>query len=225
MKKAAIIILITLISTIVYSQKFETRLAVSPLMSFNSNQSTESRIAFGFATSVQEFYRLTEYLAIGSEIRYSFENYKMTKNFEGITIPEAAPYYESIMSVQALSVPFILQLQSKSEWSVNISYGLSYQLDYRASVDYVYDDWFSEDVIRTEIRERSVEPTSDLTTYISAGFGKGFKINDLMLTTKIYYTYSFGDYRLEHIGVNAAEILHFYDINPQYLGLEIAIGL
>lgn len=225
MRKTGLIIFIGLISTIVYGQNFETNLTLSPLMTFKSNQTTDSKIAFGFSGSVQEFYNLTDNLAIGSEIIYSFENYKLTRDFDGFSIPEATSYYESKLTVNSLKIPLILRLKTKSDWSLSIGYGLTYNIDYKASVDYIYSDWFSKDKTKTEIPEKSVDSENNLNSYFTVGFGKTFKIKDLRLLTEIYYNKSFADYRIEHGGTNGAEILYFYDISPQYIGFKIGLGL
>jgi hypothetical protein len=225
MKKTGLIILIGLISTIVYGQNFETNLTLSSLMTFKSNQTTENKIAFGFSGSVQEFYNLTDNFAIGSEIMYSFENYKLTRDFDGISIPEATSYYESKLTVNSLKIPLILRLKTKSDWSLNVGYGLTYNINYKASVDYIYSDWFSKDDTRTEIPEKSVDLENDLNSYFTLGFGKAFKIKDLRFLIEIYYDYSFADFRIEHGGANGAEILYFYDISPQYIGFKIGLGL
>ncbi len=225
MRKIGLIILLGLISKSVYCQKFETNLTISPLMTLKSNETTESKIAFGFSNSIQEFYNLTDNFAIGSEIRYSFENYKLTRDFDGISIPEATSYYESKLTLHSLNIPLILRLKTKSDWSLNIGYGLTYNLDYKASVDYIYSDWFSKDDTRTEIPEKSVDLENDLSSYFSIGLGKAFKIKDLRVLTEIYYNHSFADYRIEHGGANGAEILYFYDISPRYIGFKIGFGL
>jgi hypothetical protein len=225
MRKIGLIILIGLISTIVYGQNFETNLTLSPLMTFKSNQTTENKIAFGFSGSVQEFYNLTDNFAIGSEISYSLENYKLTRDFDGISIPEATSYYESKLTIHSLKIPLILRLKTKSDWSLNIGYGLTYNIDYKASVDYVYSDWFSKEDTRTEISNITVASENNLSSYFTIGFGKTFIIKDLRLLTEIFYNNSFADYRIEHSGANGTKILYFYDINPQYIGFKIGLGL
>ena len=225
LKKTGLIIIIGLISSIVYGQNFETNLTLSPLMTFKSNQTTENKLAFGFSGSVQEFYNLTDNFAIGSELSYSLENYKLTRDFEGISIPEATSYYESKLTINYIKIPLILRLKTKSDWLVSLGYGLTYCIDYKTSVDYIYSDWFSKDESKTEIPEKSVYLENDLNSYFSIGFGKAFIIKDLRLLTEIYYNKSFADYRIEHGGANGAEILYFYDISPQYIGFRIGLGL
>lgn len=225
MRKTGFIIIIGLISTIVNGQNFETILTLSPLMTFKSNQTTENKLAFGFSGSVQEFYNLTDNFAIGTELNYSFENYKLTRDFDGISIPEATSYYESKLTVNSLKIPFILRLKTKSDWSLSLGYGLTYNIDFKASVDYIYYDWFSKDETRTEIPDKSVDSENNVNNYFTVGFGKAFKIKDLRLMTEIYYTKSFADYRIEHGGANGAEILYSYDISPQYIGFKIGLGL
>jgi len=225
MKKIIIFISLSLIPTFIYGQKFETNLTLSPLMTFKSNKTTDSKITFGFSGSIQGFYNLTDNCAIGSEIRYSFENYKLTRDFDGVSIPEATTYYESELTLHSLNIPLILRLKTKSDWSLNIGYGLTYNIDYKASVEYVYYDWATKDDTRTEIPEKSVYLGNDLSSYCSIGLGKAFKIKHLRLLTEIYYNHSFADYRIEHGGANGAEILYFYDISPQYVGFKIGIKL
>ncbi|MCD6117935.1 hypothetical protein J7K93_13040 [bacterium] len=102
MRRIGLIIFIGLISPFIYGQNLETNLTLAPLMTFKSNQTTASEIAFGFSVSIQEFYNLTDNFAIGSEIMYSFENYKLTRDFEGDGIPESFPYYESKLTNHSL---------------------------------------------------------------------------------------------------------------------------
>ena len=225
MRKTVLIILIWLISSFVYGQSFETNLTLSPLMTFKSNRTTESKIAFGFSSSVQEFYNMTNNIAIGSELTYSFENYKLTRAFDGSSIPEATSYYESILTVHSLKIPLILRLKTKSNWSFSVGYGLTYNINYKASVDYIYTDWFSEDETKTEILMKSVDLGNDLNSYFTVGFGKTFTIKNLRLMTEIYYDYSFADFRIKHGVVNGTEILYSYDIRPQFIGLKIGLGL
>ncbi len=225
MKKIGFIIIIGLISSIVYGQNLETNLTLSPLMTFKSNQSTENKLAFGFSGSVQEFYNLTDNFAIGSELNYSFENYKLTRDFDGISIPESTSYYESRLTVNSIKTPLILRLKTKSNWSLFVGYGLTYDINYKVSVEYIYSDWFSKDETRTEIFDKSVDSENNLNSYFAVGFGKVFKIKDLRLLTELYYNESFADYRIKHGGVNGTEILYFYDISPQYIGFRIGLGL
>lgn len=217
--------MIGLISSIVHGQSFETNLTLSPLTTFKSNLTTENKPAFGFSGSVQEFYILTDNFAIGSELSYSHENYKFTRDFDGFSIPEATSYYESKLTINSLKIPLILRMKTKSDWSVSVAYGLTYNINYKASVDYIYYDWFSNDETKTEIPETSVYSKNDLNSYLSVGFGKAFKIKDLRLLTEIYYHKSFADYRIEHGGANGTEILYSYDISPQYIGFKVGLGL
>ena len=225
MRKTGLLIIIGLISSIVYGQNFETNLTLSPLMTFKSNQTTENKLAFGFSGSLQEFYNLTDNFAIGTELTYSFENYKITRDFDGISIPEATSYYESKLTVNSLKIPLILRLKTKSDWSLSVGCGLTYDIGNKASVVYVYSDWFSKDETKTEILEKSVDAENDLNSYFTVRFGKSFKIKDIRLLTEIYYNKSFADYRIEHGGANGAEILYFYDISPQFIGFKIGLGL
>jgi hypothetical protein len=225
MRKTGLITIIGLISTLVYGQSFETNLTLSPLMTFKSNQTTESKPAFGFSGSVQEFHNLSDNFAIGSELNYSFENYKLTRDFDGTSIPEATSYYESKLTVNSLKIPLILRLKTKSNWSLSLGYGLTYNIHYKASVDYIYSDWFSGDETKTKIPAKSVDSENDLNTYFTIGFGKTFKIKDLRLLTEIYYNKSFADYRITHAGANGTKILYSYDISPQSIGFKIGLGL
>lgn len=225
MRKAALIILIPLISISAYCQKFETNLTISPLMTFTNTETAEGKVAFGLSGSVQEFYNLTDNFALGTEIRYSFENYKFTRDYNGISIPEATSYFESKLTLHSINIPLILRLKTKSGWSLNLGYGLTYNLNYKVSVDYVYSDWFSDEVTRTEITEKWVDSENDLSSFFSIGLGKAFKIKDLRILTEIYYHYSFAEYGIRHGGVNGEKILYSYEISPQYIGCKIGIGL
>lgn len=211
-------------SAFVYGQNFETRLTLSPLMTFKSNKKTESKVDFGFLGSVQGFYKLTDHFAIGSGIGYSFENYRLTQVFEGIAIPESTSHYESRLTTHSLNLPFMLRLKSKSAWSINVGYGLTYAFDYSASVDYISSNWFVEDEKRSEISEKSVDSGKDLSGYYTIGLGKSFKINDLQLVTEVYYNYGHTDFRVDHEGRTGAEITYFYETR-QYVGLKIGLGL
>lgn len=212
-------------SKFAYSQKHETNLTIQPMMTFLNSKTAENKIAFGFSSSIQKIYNLNNYLAIGSEISYSFENYKLMKDFDGASIPEAFPYYESKLTIQSLSIPLFFRLRTKSNWSLNIGYGLTYAFRYTALTEYVYNDWFINNETRTEIPESSVYLNKKYNPYFSIGLLKTIDFKKINISAGIYYNYNFSNYRVEHSGANNTYILYFYDTNLQYFGFKIGVGI
>lgn len=219
MKRIKLIILLGFISTYIYGQKFETNIAVSSLISFETSEMTESKIVFGFSSSVQEFYNITDNFAIGSEVNYSFENYKLKNNLYVSSSPEL-PYYESKLAIHAFSIPLILRLKTNSDWFINIGYGLSYPIKSKTSTDLVYP----ENNTRIEVLPKPDKLEHNLSSYYSLGIGKEFKLNDLKILTEIYYTHRFVEYYFRH-GGGISEVLFVYKVEPQMIGIKIGVEI
>jgi len=225
MKKSGLLILFGLMPIMVCGQYFETNLTMSPIMTFENNKTDKSSNAMGFSVSVREYYNLTNNFAIGSEIAYSLENFKLKKDYEGLWLPTMISFFDCQLTAHSIKIPLILRLQTKSDWSLNVGYGLTYVIDFSSSVDYVTSLWNSEYETRTEIHEKSIEAENDINSYFTVGFGKAFKIKKLRLLTGIYYDYSFADYKIEHSSPYEPGALYLYKIRPHYIGFKVGIEL
>ncbi|MFT5512354.1 MAG: hypothetical protein ACI8SE_000752 [Bacteroidia bacterium] len=166
MKRVGIILLAGLVSTSVYSQEFETSLTVSPRISFSSNYNSLNKLALGGSASIQSFYKLSEKLAVGSEFKYSFENYRLKRNYQGGIPHNATAFCDISLTNHTLNVPLLIRLKTKSNWLLTAGSGLNYNLDIKASTDYIYKgNWSDENVTRTNIENTSAVLVNNFNTY------------------------------------------------------------
>lgn len=223
MKCICLIFCFDLISIISFTQKLETNLNFSPVMTFESNMTTGSRIAFGFTNAIQEFYNVSGNLSIGTEINYSYNNYKLIRDWHGNAIPESSSYFESKLNIQTLNVPLILRYRTNTKWIILAGYGLSYVIDSKSKVDYVYYVWGKEET-RTSINEKSNDLRRDFNSYLNIAIGKGFTLFSINANAQIFYELAFKDYDFHH-GGGFTDILYIYKVRPNQIGIKIGIEL
>lgn len=223
MKKSLLAIVTALISTATYSQQFETHLSLSPAMTFTNDASSESRIDFGISGSIQEYYNVSSYLAIGTGLEYSFEKYSLTGDYEGSSIPEVFSSCEGTFSTHTLRVPFLIRLKSESDWMLNLGYGAAFNLAYSGATEVVSVNMNSQEENRTEIPSTTAVE-NDLNGYITLGIAKAFTINNARFTAELFYNYGFAEYSILHNGTNN-ERQYTYTTNPQFAGVKLSYSL
>lgn len=229
MKNFFLILFFVLISVITFAQKNETNLIVSPAMTFgNISESHEyqydTKPVFGISFAIQELYNITEKFAIGTELNYSNNNFKLRK---GLYTGDWGFYYESIVNVQSFNLPLILRYKTKKKWIIQTEYGLSYALDSKLKVTSVsinLDDNIKE---QTPIDKKSNDIKGSFNNYYSAAFGKGFTIGKCEAMFQIYFAHTLRDYYFSHgtSDSNDSNNKYKYSVNPNLIGLRLGIKL
>jgi hypothetical protein len=224
MKKISLTLLFGLNLLFAFGQNFETYITVSPNMTFGSNQSSANKKAFGFSCAIQEYYSISDVFAVGTEINYSYNSYKFIRDYDGFKIPESSIYYESLLSIQTLNIPLILKYNNAKKWVLQAEFGLTYVLNSTSKVNYVYNDWYSNDEIRTVISAKSDDLRREFNSYGNLSIGKGFIIFNHESLIQIFYEYTFAKYDFQHEG-KINEALYIYKIKPQQIGLKFGFRL
>ena len=226
MKEINLMLFFGLISVLTFAQKNETNLIVSPAMTFGNISESQNEInpAFGISFAIQELYNITEKFAIGTELNYSTNNYKLRN---GLYTGDWTSYYESILNIQSLSIPFILRYKTKKEWIFQAEYGLSYALDSKLKVTSVSINHMNDNAKeQTPIDQKSNDIKGDLNSNFSVAFGKGFTIKQYDAMIQIYFDQILDEYHFSHsIGNSNNEYMMEYTVNPHLMGLRLGIKL
>ena len=207
-----------------FAQKLETNITISQAVTSGSIDIPEGKIALGFSGAIQGLFNASENIAIGTELNYSYQDYNLSKDFKGISIPESNSYYESGIILQTLNIPLILRYKSQKSWIVQVQLGLTYIIDSKTEVDYIYSDWTNEIDTKTEITDKSDHLNKDFNSYINLGFGKEFKIFNIDASLQIFSEIALQNYNFSHSGIQN-EAIYDYNVQPFLTGLKFGIRL
>jgi hypothetical protein len=207
-----------------FAQKFETNITISQAVTSGSIEIPEGKIALGFSGAIQGLFNVSENIAIGTELNYSYQDYNLSKDFKGISIPESNSYYESGIILHTLNIPLILRYKTQKSWIVQVQLGLTYIIDSKTNVDYIYSDWTNETNTKTEITDKSDDLKKDFNSYINLGFGKKFKIFNIDASMQIFSEIAMQNYNFSHTGIQN-EAIYDYKVQPFLTGLKFGIRL
>jgi hypothetical protein len=220
-----------MLSAFVFSQKFETNFIVAPTATFGEADLFKSEdhghsfdAAFGFSVAIQEFYKITQRIAIGSELNYSNSNYKIIPN---IYYGDGGPSYECDLNIQSLNIPLILRYQTLKKWMFQAGYGFTYILDSKIKVYTYYRPYTYNPVVKRErIQDANFDINGDFNSYYSLTFGKGFKIHLSEAMIQIYFEQSIHEYNFNHSWENPSDGNTIdYTFRPHIVGLRLGINL
>jgi hypothetical protein len=204
----------------------ETMISFSPIVTFGSNVTSESKMAYGFSGAIQGLYPMSDKISIGSELSYTYGNYTLIKDFDGFRIPESTIYYESKINIQTLNVPLLVRYQTKTKWMFQVGLGISYVLGSKSKTDYVYSNWFIDQTTRTKISSKHDVLGKDFNIYHSITVGKGFSVFNVNAAAQVYYDFAFHTYDFNHSQFYGnLEPSHNYRLRPNQLGVKLGIIL
>jgi hypothetical protein len=226
MTKLKLALLALFITTVSYAQKFATNIDISPVVTFGSNRTTQNAGSFGFAASIREYYKISKKIRIGAGIEYSSANYKLLRH-----VDDPNTDYESKVLLEAIAVPVTFRYQTEKYWFFQTSYGIAFVTNSKSNVQYTfsYTDSNGEyKSIITGINDKTDDFNNKMHSFVEFGFGKEFKVKQLMISFQLFYQSTIGAYNFSHLGYRQATFIpcyYDYKIRPQQTGLKIGIEL
>ncbi len=226
MTKLKLIFLALFITTMTFAQKFVTNIDIAPLITFESNKTTQSSTSFGFSTSISEYYKISEKLEVGLGIGYSSAIYSLLRHVDSPNTD-----YESNIKLGTINLPIILRYKTKSKWFFQASYGMAFVMRSKSQVllTYSYVDANNENKnVLTDISDKTNSFQDNMHSFLEFGFGKGTNIKQIQINIQLLYQSTIGTYDFSHLGYRQAIFVpcyYDYKIRPQQIGLKIGIEI
>jgi hypothetical protein len=230
MTKNYLILAFCLISVITYAQKFETNVTISPLITNTAldlidshDYGFQSEVAFGFSGAIQEFYNVSQKIAIGTELQYSNCNYTIYPVF----------YYgdygygykrspECKLDIETFNVPLYLRFQTAKKWIYMAGFGVTYVINSNIDV-YSYYRQYTYNIREYKKRlDENFNIEGDFNSYYSFSFGKGFNIKQKAAMIQLYFEQTVNEYLFRYKHGDYYDDLKFRPLN---FGLRLGISL
>jgi len=219
-----------LISLITYAQKFETNITISPLITFSNldlidskDNHFQSELGFGFSGAIQEFYNISQKIAIGTELSYSNCNYRIYPiYYSGGYGYGAKRSPECNLDIESLNVPLYLRFQSAKKWTFMAGFGLSYVLNSDIEV-YSYYRQYSYNIREYKKQlDANFYIEGDFNSYYSLSFGKGFNMKQKTAMIQLYFEQTINEYPFRY---KYGDDYHELKFRPLNFGLRLGISL
>jgi len=217
MKTISLVLCFVVISFLSHAQKFETNMSISEAVT-SAGYGAE-KVALGFTLAVQEFYYLNQWVAIGTGLKYSYQDYNLIKDDE-LSVIDDNSRYESDIVIQSVNIPLNLRYVTDNNWIFQIGYGLEYVINTKSKVNYIS----SGSNLATEISDKSDDLGRDLNSFANVGFGKGFKIYNFKTSFQLFYEVSLHNYDFQHAAITSGSVYN-YKLENHQIGLKFSLKL